>query len=245
MEIVKLHCLGNDYLVAGPEAQQYSLPALAGALCRSRHGAGGDGLIVLSPGPPGRRRLEVFNDLGVRVEPGASALRSAAFLLGDGSWELDTGSGLQRVDVQGNSTILWFSPPVYGGAYQIGRDFHGYLVYLGQRYFVTFVHSVNELSLDFHGQALDRYFGGISVVFVQERRIRIWQQGREIPGCGLAACAAAAVLWRLGKGQEPLQLDMAGGTVIMTPDRQGRIMQQAAVERVLNAQVDCAQLETV
>jgi diaminopimelate epimerase len=242
MEIVKLHCLGNDYLVVGEEAQQYSLPALAEALCRQRQGAGGDGLIVLSPGPPGRRRMELYNSRGMRVEPGPSALRCAGNFLGAGSWELDTGTRRQRVDVREKDTILWYPPPVFVGEYQIGCDHHGHLVNLFQRYFVTFVHQLRDLNLQIHGQALDRYFSGIDIVFTRDGEAieaRIWRQGRgEIPGCGAGACAAAATLLRLGKWREPMEITMAGGRAVMTLDRQGRFVQQVAVERVLEAQVN-------
>ena len=236
MEIVKLHCLGNAYLVVGAEAQQYSLPDLALVLCRGQ-GAVGSGLIALSPGPPGRRKMELYNSRGVRVEPGASALRCAGYVLGDGSWELDTSSGLQRVDVQGQDTVLWFPPPVFGGEYQIGRDFHGYLVNLVHRYFVTIVYDLRDLDLEFQGQALDRYFGGIEVIFVRDDGTnigaRIWQRGGgEIAGSGTGASAAAATLWRLGRWREPMPLAMKGGTATIYMDRHGRFVQHAAVERV-------------
>jgi diaminopimelate epimerase len=150
---------------------------------------------------------------------------------------------MQRVDIQGEDTVLWFPPPVFGGEYQIGRDFHGYLVNLIHRYFVTFVHNLQELDLQFQSLSLDRYFGGIEVIFVRDDGTnvgaRIWQRGgREIAGSGTGASAAAATLWRLGRWREPLDLAMRGGTVTMYYDGQGRFIQHAAVAQISEGLVD-------
>src|SRR5690554_5690124 len=168
MEIVKLYCLGNDYLVAGPEAQQYSLPALASILCGLRQGIGGQGLIVLYPGEMGWAKVEFYTPQGLRIAPGADALRCAGFLLGTGDWVMDTSIGQQRVNVRNQETVLWFPPPVIGGEYQIGRDYHGYLINLVSRYFVTFVHRTQGLDIDRQGEALDRYFGGTNLILVRD-----------------------------------------------------------------------------
>lgn len=226
MEIIKMHCLGNDYLVAGQQAYQYSLPAIA-RLC-SRYSS--SGLLIVNPGPPGRRRIDLFNDRGGRVEPGTSALRCAGFSQGAGTWELDTGTRIHRVEVQ-EDVGFWFPPPVFGGEYQIGRDFHGYLVNMFHRYFVTFVHNLGQ-DLEHIGEALDRYFGGIDVVFLhygESIQMRIWHKGGELLGSGTAACVAAATLARLGKWKEPMEILMPGGRVLTRIDHHGRYKQLARV----------------
>jgi len=233
MEIVKLHCLGNEYYVVSAGAQPHPLPALAGVLGGQLQMEGVRGLIVLWPGPPGQRYVEVYNPKGVRVTPGACALRCAGYASGLGSWELNTGSGLHRVEVKDQETITWFSPPVYGGEYRIGRYYHGYLLNLGHRYFVTFRQDLYGLNLEAQGEALDRYFGGVDVLFLHqgdEVEMRIWQRGGEVAGSSTGACAAAATLLRLDRWQEPMVICMPGGRVTMSVDARGRFVQQTPVE---------------
>lgn len=108
----RLFCLGNEYRVVGPEATRHPLPVPAqrgGESDRIRR------VIVLGPGLEGRHRVEMYNPRGVRVVPGASALRCAGYALGQGCWELETDTGIRRVYVRGGETVLGFPPPVYGG----------------------------------------------------------------------------------------------------------------------------------
>lgn len=241
MEIVRLHCLGNEYLAAGTEAHQFSLSALALALCQTWYGQGCSGLLVLSPGPPGQTRLDLLSSRGDRTLPGTSAIRCAGYFLGNGSWEMDTGWGPQRVTVWNNLTDLWFPPPLIAGEYQIGRDFYGQIVSLRQKYFVTSVHKLGELKLEAHGQAVSRYFGGISSVFFQDFKnveARIWQEGRGEAASGSGACAAAAVLRQLGRWREPMTIEMPGGSVEITIDRQNWFVQKAAVSFVSSIPAD-------
>lgn len=241
MEILRLHCLGNDYLVAEAEAQQFSLSSLAREFCRLDHGMGCAGLIFLCPGQPGSWRLEVYNYKGGRIPAETGAFRCAGYYLGDGGWELGTEFGFQRVDVQGGSTDLRFPPPVLGREYQVGQDFYGQVVSLGQSYFVTSVHRLASLNLDLHGQAIYNYFGGINCVFFQDYKnveVRVWRDGREASSSGQGACAAAAVLLRLGKWREPMSVEMSGGTVEIWVDRLGDFVQRAAVRQILSFRPD-------
>lgn len=228
----RLFCLGNEYRVVGPGATRHPLPVPA------QRGGESDRLrrvIVLGPGLEGRHRVEMYNHRGVRVVPGASALRCAGYALGQGCWELETDTGIRRVYVRGGETVLGFPPPVYGGEYQIGRDFHGYLVNMGQRYFITFRRDIHDLNIQNEGEALDRYFGGVDTVFAQAGEVlqlRIWRRGGELPSSCTAACAAAAVLHRLDKGMLPLRISMPGGEVVVEWDPSGRYIQRAPVAEI-------------
>jgi diaminopimelate epimerase len=85
MEFIKLHGIGNDFLVVGPG--EIRDPASAGELARrvcDRHtGVGADGLIVLSreAGPTGGFGFRIFNADGSEAEISGNGLRCAAAFL--------------------------------------------------------------------------------------------------------------------------------------------------------------------
>lgn len=229
---IRLNCLGNEYLVVSLESTRHPLPVLTN---RGAKYSGVRGVIFLESGLGGRYRVELYNSRGVRVAPGACALRCAGYALGQGSWELETDTGVHRVEVRGRETVLSFPSPVYGGEYQIGRYFHGYLVNLGQRYFITLRRNIHDLNIQAQGEALDRYFGGVDTVFVQgdeKLQLRIWRRGGELASSCTAACAAAAVLYRLDKSWLPLHISMPGGKVYVERDSLGRFIQSAQVVEV-------------
>lgn len=231
MKITKLHCLGNEYCVLRAGTAHHPLPTLASQGGRLFLG-GAKGLLVLCPDST-RYRVELYNSQGARVAPGACAVRCAGYALGQGSWELNTDSGLYHVTVQGNQTGLCFPPPTYGGEYQIGKDYFGYLLSLGQRYFITFQRTIRGMNIQTYGEALDRYFGGANIVFAQEGvtvQVRIWQRGEELSGSSKGAYAVASILQRLGRGQCPILVSMPGGKTTMDYDSQGRLIQLAPVQ---------------
>lgn len=229
MEILRLYCLGNEYYVV---SAHHPLPTLVKGVGQSVS-RGVRGVVVLWSQGQGRHRVDLYNPQGVRVVPSACALRCAGYALGFGSWQLDTDTGSHWVDVRGGETVLSFPSPLYCGEYQIGRDYHGYLVNLVQRYFVSLRHDIDDLDIEMEGEALDRYFGGVSTVFVQEEGrdilLRIWRRGGELSGSCTGACAVAAVLHRLGKGKGSILISMPGGQVIIERDCRGGYVQTVAV----------------
>lgn len=228
MKILRLYCLGNEYYVVSAHHPLPLVKGLGQSIPRRE-------VVVLSPEGQGQCRVEQYNSLGTRVVPGTCALRCAAYVLGSGSWHLDTDTGSHLVDVRDGETVFSFFSPIYGGEYQIGWDYHGYLVNLVQRYFITLPSNINGLDIQGQGEALDRYFGGADIIFVQEGRdidLRIWQRGGELAGSCTGACAVAAVLYRLGRWREPMQISMPGGKVTMEYYPQGRFLQRAEVQEV-------------
>lgn len=80
MEFVKMHGLGNDFVVldhffAHP-ASDY--PALARKLCHRQFGIGGDGLIVVLPSEHADLRMRIFNPDGSEPEMCGNGIRCVA-----------------------------------------------------------------------------------------------------------------------------------------------------------------------
>lgn len=85
MEFVKMHGLGNDFVVldhvfAHPAS---GYPALARKLCHRQFGIGGDGLIVVLPSEHADLRMRIFNPDGSEPEMCGNGIRCVARLAYD------------------------------------------------------------------------------------------------------------------------------------------------------------------
>ena len=106
---VKMHGVGNDFVVLDRVGSQTELPELA-LLARNvndrRFGIGGDGLILAEPAEQGRFRMRMFNPDGSESEMCGNGVRCVARLLADrgylssSSLELHTGAGLLELELQ-------------------------------------------------------------------------------------------------------------------------------------------------
>ncbi|MEW6202038.1 MAG: diaminopimelate epimerase [bacterium] len=76
MDFVKMHGLGNDYVVIGNEGgTDYS--ALSMAVCNRRLGIGADGLLVILPSRVADFRMRIFNPDGSEAEMCGNGIRCA------------------------------------------------------------------------------------------------------------------------------------------------------------------------
>lgn len=105
MRLVKLHGLGNDFLVALDPVPELS--SFAAALCRRTTGVGADGLILAwGPSCGGDVRMELHNADGGLAEVSGNGLRCLAMAMqGAGRMSgnivtVETAAGLRRAEIQ-------------------------------------------------------------------------------------------------------------------------------------------------
>jgi diaminopimelate epimerase len=104
MELIKLHGLGNDFLVTWVEelGQISSAPDLAKRICHRKYGAGADGLIFVSRSSAADFASRVFNSDGSEAEVSGNGIRCAAgYLYQAGLWldpqiSIETRAGIKR-----------------------------------------------------------------------------------------------------------------------------------------------------
>jgi len=101
---MKLHGLGNDFIVVRAHGLPRSLPGLARAICNRTTGIGADGLLILTPssGPRSLARLRFFNADGSEAEMSGNGIRcAAAYILANGlgrsPLEIRTMAGVKRL----------------------------------------------------------------------------------------------------------------------------------------------------
>ncbi len=79
MLFTKMHGLGNDFIVIdAPDAQKYSLPDMARAMCERHTGIGADGLILVVPSAQCDLRMRIFNQDGTEAEMCGNGIRCFA-----------------------------------------------------------------------------------------------------------------------------------------------------------------------
>ena len=79
MKIVKMHGLGNDFILTDKdETAIYDLPRLAKTLCERQTNVGADGLIIAEPCADADIRMRIFNSDGSEAEMCGNGIRCFA-----------------------------------------------------------------------------------------------------------------------------------------------------------------------
>ncbi|MCW5941234.1 MAG: diaminopimelate epimerase [Fimbriimonadaceae bacterium] len=107
IEFVKMHGLGNDFVMVDAFARSFDdaeLPDLARRLNNRRFGIGGDGLILALPGERAALRMRMFNPDGSESEMCGNGVRCFARFVREAGRtdadeiEVETGAGVLRLE---------------------------------------------------------------------------------------------------------------------------------------------------
>lgn len=108
MEFVKMHGLGNDFIVIDNlqnKWEQALLQRLAPRLCQRCFGVGADGLVILHPSRAASFRMQIFNSDGSEPEMCGNAIRCLAKyvwereLLREQDFTFETLGGIKRISL--------------------------------------------------------------------------------------------------------------------------------------------------
>lgn len=185
MEFVKMHGLGNDFLIFQDlQGSPVDWGALARNLCRRRWSVGADGLAAIQPSAIADFRMRIFNPDGSEAEMCGNALRCTALYLkkylGSGAkLNIETGllskgtsiketvvlpGGMVRVDM---GRPLWESAlvPVAGPDRKVineeiqagDRKFRFSAVNMGNPHCVIFVEQMDDALVEEYGPLLEKH----------------------------------------------------------------------------------------
>ncbi|MFM5923961.1 MAG: diaminopimelate epimerase [Novosphingobium sp.] len=245
---VKMHGLGNDFVVLDGRAQ--TLPELAetfaAALADRRTGIGCDQLIVLEPSARATLKMRIFNQDGGEVEACGNATRAVGVLLGEPA-TIETLGGLLEVSPHqsgvsvdmGEPRFEWDQIPL---AYPM--DTHHMpvawevldnptAVNVGNPHVIFFVPDCGAVELDRLGPEIehDPLFPArinVNVAAVESRdrvRLRVWERGvGETRACGTGACATAIGAMRRGLVDRRVAIALTGGDLQIEWTEAGRII---------------------
>lgn len=241
MQLIKLHGLGNDFLIA--EAPPPANGAeLARAWCHRTRGIGADGLIFLSPSDLDdvHSKMVLFNADGSPAEISGNGVRCAAAVTslrtGEVELAIETAAGVRACSVGPGSTPLIFDVSVDMGRVGPGPalppdlasidGLFGGIAFgrvetadVGNPHVVVEVDDLDKVDVAVHGPALEALWaGGINVHFSKvtgpdEITLLHWERGAGVTeACGTGATVAATLSHRWGAVGPEVTVRMPGGS---------------------------------
>jgi diaminopimelate epimerase len=244
IELVKLHGLGNDFLVLLGDGGELAGPASARQLCERRTGIGADGLVRCRRDPGGGAGLsfELWNADGSQAEMSGNGLRCMAHAALDAGWvesgrpfTVSTAAGPRSVSVERRSSVeVWAVVDMGtvevldgdGGTCNVGDG--RALVDVGNPHLVVLGPDPAGVDVATLGPRLEATApAGLNVEFValgpgpDSITMRVWERGvGETRACGTGSCAAAAALHRWGRVGRAVTVHQPGGAVavVLGPD---------------------------
>jgi len=259
MKFTKMQGLGNDYLyIYGPVPE--NVRPLCLRLCDRHFGVGADGLIFIDRSRAADFAMRIFNadgsealmcGNGIRCvgkylyDKGLTRKRSLtiATLSGVRSLELQvTDDGVKSVTVDmGKAVLLQRELPLPAG---LGK---GMEISVGNPHVVSFVELVEGIPLSLWGPAVEKIVpGGANAEFVQvlsaaRLRMRVWERGSGVTlACGTGACAAAFAAVKRGycPAEQPIQVRLDGGSLLVTVGAAGDVSLEGPAVTVFEGEVD-------
>ncbi len=265
VEFVKMHGLGNDFVVL--DARRRPLPpvtrAIAQALADRRAGIGCDQLIVLEPSSKADFAMRIFNADGGEVGACGNATRAVALYHGrpvrietaggvvaarpcDGGIAVDM--GFPRFDWD----AIPLSYPVDTLAMPVGWEEleRPVAVNVGNPHAVFFVPGSDAVQLDRLGPQIenDPIFPervNVNVATIEDRatiRLRVWERGTGLTqACGTGACATAAAAMRKGLTGREVRVFMPGGELVIVWGEDERLIMTGPAEESFRGSFEWSQ----
>ena len=204
MKFTKMQGLGNDYVYVNCFEETVKDPKRTAVLVSDRHfGIGADGLILIQPSDIADCRMDMYNMDGSRGAMCGNGIRCVGkyaydhHIVDKTKISVETLSGVKHLDlkaVDGKAQAV----TVDMGKKQIGPGF------------------------EMHPRFPDRTNTEFVQVIDRTRiKMRVWERGSgETMACGTGACAAAVACVLAGYTQNRVQVELLGGTLDITWDRE-------------------------
>jgi diaminopimelate epimerase len=244
---IKMHGLGNDFLVLDAREQPVALNAAQVCRLADRHtGIGFDQLILIEPSDSADVRLRFWNSDGGEVAACGNGSRAAAALLG-GQLHIETAGG--RIDsnaTAGGAEVDmgaprwdWQDVPLaYAmdtGSLPLGWDDleHPVALSVGNPHVVFFVADAAAVDLERIGPVIEhdpvfpeRVNVGIAQVASRDHLVlRVWERGAGATlACGTGAVAAVAAAQRRGLVDAAVRVSLPGGELMVTRRDDGHLL---------------------
>ena len=233
-DFVKMHGLGNDFVVVDERGRTPFPVASVPALCDRHTGIGADGVLVIGTAsqPGAAARMDVWNADGSTAEMCGNGIRCvAARLVPRGTIAIQTGAGVLSCEVGTDGMVeVGMGPALLDGPIDDPRQVLGHRlratrVRTGNPHLVTF-DPVGEPDRRAVAAALaqDPAFPGgtnVELAAVEAGRIvlAVWERGVGFTrACGTGACAtvaAACASERLAYDR-PVVVSLPGGDLLVT-----------------------------
>ncbi len=238
LAFLKMHGLGNDFVVLDRRGQSFEVTAgLARALADRHRGIGFDQLAVIDRADAADLQLTFYNADGSLSAACGNATRCIArremLHLGTSSLRLlterglllaeDAGDGLTRVNM-GPPLLEWADIPLAQPVNPLHMPIQGDPVALsmGNPHCVFFVPDAEKVDLAHVGAALEHHplfpqatnVEFASLIGPDHLRMRVWERGTGITlACGSGTCATAVAAHLRGLTGRQVRIEVDGGTL--------------------------------
>ncbi len=234
MDFVKMHGLGNDFVViSGPV--EPSVQDVA-AWCDRRRGIGADGVLEVTPIDGGRVRMRYWNADGGLAEMCGNGLRCVARYAADRGWVdstsfiVETSVGPRPVHLNEDGSVrALLGVPASGSDVDLdGIELH--TVDMGNPHAIHWVDDPMLAAVDVIGPKVERsdpFPEGTNVEFAtvtgpDEIDLRVWERGvGETLACGTGAAATAYLAHQQGYVGSSVAMHLRGGVLRVDLDDDG------------------------
>jgi len=271
LPFVKMHGLGNDFVVVDARDGRKVTPALARALADRREGVGCDQVIVIEPSLTGAgdAALRFFNADGSTSGACGNGTRCVARLLMDErgtdhvaleteAGTLDAGTargGLVTVDM-GPARTEWRDLPLAHAADTLhlgiaeGPLADPVAVGMGNPHAVFFVDDVAAVDMARHGPRVERNalfpertnVEAVQVIDRTHLRMRVWERGVGVTrACGTGACAALVAAARRNLTDRRAEVMLDGGPLTVEWLDDGHVLLTGPVATVFRGTFEGAE----
>lgn len=267
LELVKLHGLGNDFLVtlADDDSLAATAPALAARLCRRHSGIGADGLVLGTRLGEGHLMFRLWNADGSEAETSGNGLRCLAHVALDAKLieegqevRVETLSGEREVSIRRTGDDETWAEVGMGPIQVRHTGGHDHpedvpcnvgrgqlLVDVGNPHLVVLGPHPKSVDVENLGPLLETSNPDrLNVEFValgpghDTVTMRVWERGvGETQACGSGACAAAAALHHWGRVGRSVTVHQPGGAVGVELRPDGTAMLSGPSVRIADCRV--------
>ena len=259
MRFTKMQGLGNDFLIVCDQVPEDAAPVCA-ALCDRHFGVGADGVIFLSPSDLADCKMRIFNADGSEAKMCGNGIRCVGKYLYDSGLvqkerlTVETLSGVKGLTLRieddrvksvtvdmGRAVLLSPDLPLPAG---LGT---GTEVSVGNPHAVSFVELAESIPLSLWGPAVEKSVpGGINAEFVQvlsatRLRMRVWERGCGVTmACGTGACASAFAAVHAGycPSNQPIEVQLDGGSLFITVKTDGAVLMEGPAVTVFQGEIE-------
>ncbi|MBV9783688.1 MAG: diaminopimelate epimerase [Acidisphaera sp.] len=265
---IKMHGLGNDFVVFDERAAPLGLtPARAAAIADRRSGVGCDQFITIEPPPPGADAfMRIRNPDGAEAGACGNATRCVADLLfretgrprqvirtaaGDLAAEVRA-DGMVQVDM-GPARLEWQAVPLASAMDTLHLDLAANGVAdpaacsMGNPHVTFFVENLGEVDVAGIGPRMECHplfpqranVGFASVLGPARLRLRVWERGAGLTrACGSGACAALVNAHRRGLTGRKAEVVLDGGPLAIEWRADGHVLMTGPTATAFHGCID-------
>jgi diaminopimelate epimerase len=245
MNFVKMHGLGNDFIMIDETEHQFNgdRKAFSVKYCSRNFGVGADGVIFMQPGK--EFKMQIINADGSEAEMCGNGIRCMAKYLMDRNLakspvSIETGAGTLVVEKNSNEyRVDMGEGKILGKKNSNGQEL--ITVSMGNPHAVIFVEDY-----DFDWKELGRKIETDSAVFPQKTNVEfvkvlsekkimvnVWERGAgPTLACGTGACATLVAGASVGKTGRKADIVLPGGTLHIEWLENGHVMMTGPAEEV-------------